>query len=859
MINKEENQKKISYLKQLEECVRNKVLDKQQKELKNMRMYVDSLVKNLGKRKVEVEESLKQVVTAEKPTNLTNKSKDESVKKDNFEKVERSEKKDFIKQDKVEFSNRTEFGKDKFQNKFNDKFRNGERSERPFNNDRFKGNERFNSKDKNGFNRENRFGRENNFNKDNTFRRDSNFKERRFDNKLGYNKFNKEGNNFRKPQNGDRATINEFRRSAEALSVNIDNSKNKFANKSGKKKFNKEFDDEITLKKGNKRTYDEDDIFFEDTSSNKKRVEKQENTIKKAVMETERITVKDYSVLIGKTVAEIVKKLLLLGVMSNINSYIDFDTASLIAEEFGIELEKNVAKTAEDIMFDARDFEDKEEDLVPRPPVITVMGHVDHGKTSLLDAIRKTKVASGEAGGITQHIGAYTITKDNRQITFIDTPGHEAFTAMRARGVKITDIAILVVAADDGVKPQTIEAIQHIKNANVPMIVAVNKMDVPQANIEKVKNQLAEFNVLPEEWGGDTIIVPISAKTGEGIDKLLDMMLLVADMENLRANPNREASAVVIESKLDRGRGPVATLLIQNGTLKIGNTIVCGTTMGKIRAMVDYNGKNVVSAKPSYAVEVLGFGEVPKAGELAQVVDEKLAKQIIQERKTKEQIDLANSGSALKIEDILNRKKKDANLNLIIKTDVQGSLEAIEQSISQIKNDEVEVSCIYGGVGNVTENDVSLAVTANAKIIAFNVKAEPSASKLADKEKIEIKNYKIIYDMLDDINDAVKALVKPKYKQVFTGSAEVRMIYKITGAGLIAGCFVKNGSIKRGSIAKIVRNGEIVCETEIESLKKFKDDAREVTEGFECGIKLKDTSFKEGDIIEAYENVEIKG
>lgn len=859
MINKEENQKKISYLKQLEECVRNKVLDKQQKELKNMRMYVDSLVKNLGKRKVEVEESLKQVVTAEKPTNLTNKSKDESVKKDNFEKVERSEKKDFIKQDKVEFSNRTEFGKDKFQNKFNDKFRNGERSERPFNNDRFKGNERFNSKDKNGFNRENRFGRENNFNKDNTFRRDFNFKERRFDNKLGYNKFNKEGSNFRKPQNGDRATINEFRRSAEALSVNIDNSKNKFANKSGKKKFNKEFDDEITLKKGNKRTYDEDDIFFEDTSSNKKRVEKQENTIKKAVMETERITVKDYSVLIGKTVAEIVKKLLLLGVMSNINSYIDFDTASLIAEEFGIELEKNVAKTAEDIMFDARDFEDKEEDLVPRPPVITVMGHVDHGKTSLLDAIRKTKVASGEAGGITQHIGAYTITKDNRQITFIDTPGHEAFTAMRARGVKITDIAILVVAADDGVKPQTIEAIQHIKNANVPMIVAVNKMDVPQANIEKVKNQLAEFNVLPEEWGGDTIIVPISAKTGEGIDKLLDMMLLVADMENLRANPNREASAVVIESKLDRGRGPVATLLIQNGTLKIGNTIVCGTTMGKIRAMVDYNGKNVVSAKPSYAVEVLGFGEVPKAGELAQVVDEKLAKQIIQERKTKEQIDLANSGSALKIEDILNRKKKDANLNLIIKTDVQGSLEAIEQSISQIKNDEVEVSCIYGGVGNVTENDVSLAVTANAKIIAFNVKAEPSASKLADKEKIEIKNYKIIYDMLDDINDAVKALVKPKYKQVFTGSAEVRMIYKITGAGLIAGCFVKNGSIKRGSIAKIVRNGEIVCETEIESLKKFKDDAREVTEGFECGIKLKDTSFKEGDIIEAYENVEIKG
>ena len=710
--------------------------------------------------------------------------------------------------------------------------------------------------------------KQNNFNKNNNFDNkkpfERNFRSNSSDGKNGFQKdfkFNNQNKFANNNNNAKKNSLNEFRKSAEAVAVNIDNSKNKFANKnSGKKKFNKDYDDDISYKKG-KKNYDDDQDIFATDDKNKKN--KKSNAvvieIKKAVMTSEKITVKDFSEKIGKTVSEIVKKLMLLGVMANINSYIDYDTAALIADEFGIELEKKVEKTAEELMVDNRNIVDSEENLVPRPPIITVMGHVDHGKTSLLDAIRKTSIASNEAGGITQHIGAYTITKNGRQITFIDTPGHEAFTAMRARGANVTDIAVLVVAADDGVKPQTVEAIKHIKNAKVPMIVAINKIDAPQANIERVKQQLTEYEVLPEEWGGDAIIVPISARTGEGIDKLLEIMLLVADIENFRANPNRPAVAVVIESKLDRGRGPLATLLIQNGTLKIGNTMVCGTSIAKIRAMVDANGNNVVSASPSYAVEVLGFSEVPKAGEIAQVVDEKLAKQIVQERKAKEQIELAKAGNGVSIDEFMKKTKDMTILNIIIKADVQGSLEAIKQSIMGIKNDEVEIHCIHGGVGNVNENDIELAQTSNAMVVAFNVKAESKALKLAEKQGVTIKNYRIIYDMLDDINLAVKALVKPKFKETYIGTAEVRMVYKITGSGLIAGCMVKKGVIKRGAVAKVYRgDDELIVETVIEGLKQFKDDVKEVTEGFECGIKLKEPEFKEGDLIKVYINEQIK-
>lgn len=792
-----DKQEKISYLKNLEDIINAKILEKCQKEVKNMRMHIDFLVKKCNKteKKEEVKE---QVVNSE------------------------SKQSNFIDKKPVKNIEKT------FPNRKND----------------ISSNKTFSSFEKN-----------NKFNRD-----DKDFKDKkRFDNSTKFKKFQ---------QNQDRNSINEFRRSAEAVAVNVDvNNKNKFTNKNfDKNKLSKEdYDDINRYKKGNKKfNYDDDSDIMDDKPKYKKNKQKQElnvnqeSSIKKAIITTEKITVKEFSEKIGKTVSEIVKKLMMLGIMSNINSYIDFDTAQLIADEFHIELEQKLEKTAEDIMIDARKMEDKEENLKPRPPIITVMGHVDHGKTSLLDALRKTSIANNEAGGITQHIGAYTITKNNRQITFIDTPGHEAFTAMRARGAKVTDIAILVVAADDGVKPQTIEAIHHIKNAQVPMIVAINKIDSPQANVDRVKQQLTEHDVLPEEWGGDTIVVPISAKTGEGLDKLLDMMLLVADMENLRANPNRSAVALVIESKLDRGRGPVATLLVQNGTLKIGNTVVCGTCLGKIRAMLDQNGNNVVQALPSHAVEVLGFGDVPKAGDIAQVVEEKLAKQIVQERKAKEQIALANAGSSVSVDEVMDKMKDMTTLNIIVKADVQGSLEAIIQSIMAIKNEEVDIQCIHGGVGNVNETDILLAQTFHAMVVTFNVKTESKAQKLAEKEGVNIKNYRIIYDMLDDINEAVKSLVKPKYKEVHIGDAEVRMVYKITGAGLIAGCFVKSGSVKRGALAKIYRNDECIKETMIESLKVFKDDVKEVTEGFECGIKLREPEFKEGDRISVYVQEQIK-
>lgn len=579
-----------------------------------------------------------------------------------------------------------------------------------------------------------------------------------------------------------------------------------------------------------------------------------------AVINSETVTVKTLSEKTGKPATEIIKKLMMLGVMATINSVVDFETAELALSDMGVTLELKLDKTFEEQLKDLT-VEDKDEELVVRPPVVTVMGHVDHGKTSLLDAIRKTNVVSGEAGGITQRIGAYTITAGGRKITFIDTPGHAAFTSMRARGAQVTDVAVLVVAADDGIMPQTVEAIDHIKAAGVPMIVAINKMDKPGANPERIKQQLSEHNVLPEEWGGDTILVPISAKQGMGIDKLLETIILVADVQELKANPNRMANGVVIEAELDKNRGPVASVLVQNGTLKVGDNIVCGLTYGKVRAMFDDNGKSVKSAGPSEAVSVLGFQDVPNAGDIVVAVDEKLSKQVIEERKNKIKEDRANTTSGVSLDDFMSKvnEGKLKSLNIIIKADVQGSVEALKQTLTTIENDEVRVVCIHSAAGFVTESDVLLAKASSAVIIAFNVKVGPKAEMLAKTQGVEIKSYTVIYDVVDDITAAINGMQTIKYEQVVIGHAEVRAMFKLSSVGYVVGSYITDGKATRNSTARVFRNGELVVETPVESLKIVKDDKAEVAKGFECGIKLQDGNLvKEGDTLEFYVNEPIK-
>ncbi len=583
--------------------------------------------------------------------------------------------------------------------------------------------------------------------------------------------------------------------------------------------------------------------------------------IENAIITTENVSVKLLSEKTGRPVSEIIKKLMMLGVMATINSTIDFATAELICEELGVKLEQKLDKTAEDELLGSYVAEkDEEEHLVKRPPVVTVMGHVDHGKTSLLDIIRKTNVVSGEAGGITQKIGAYTITSNGNKITFIDTPGHAAFTSMRARGAKITDVAILVVAADDGIMPQTIEAINHIKAANVPMIVAINKMDKPEANPERIKQQLSENGVLPEEWGGDTILVPVSAKTGVGIDNLLNMILLVSDMQELKANPNRLALAVVLEAELDKNRGPVATVLIQNGTLKVGDNIISGVTFGKVRAMYDENGNNVKQATPSTPVSVLGFDEVPQSGDQVYVVNEKLSKQVIEERKWKIKQERANLTSGVSLDDFMDRvnEGKLKNLNIIIKADVQGSVEALKQSLTAIENEEVRVVCVHSGAGAVTESDLVLAQASNSIIISFNLKVPNKISQMSENLGVEIKEYKVIYDVVDEITRAIKGMMTVKYEKQTIGHAEIRVVFKLSSQGTIAGSYVTDGKVMRNCGVKVIRGEEELIDTTVEALKIQKDDKAEVNRGYECGIKLKDFSaIKEGDILEFYQNVEI--
>lgn len=582
-------------------------------------------------------------------------------------------------------------------------------------------------------------------------------------------------------------------------------------------------------------------------------VKASENDGTKLIEVGETITVKELAEKLNKPTAEVIKTLIFTGVMAGINQEIDFETAEKVCEKYEVLIEKK-EETAE---LDAVEVEeDSEENLQKRPPIITVMGHVDHGKTSLLDAIRKAKVTATEAGGITQHIGAYTVNVNGEEITFLDTPGHEAFTAMRARGAQITDVVILVVAADDGIMPQTKEAINHCKAAGVPMVVAINKIDRPNANVDRVKQELTEHGLIAEDWGGDTVCVPVSAKQGEGIDTLLEMVLLTAEMLELKANPNRKAKGTVIEAKLDKGRGSVASLLVQNGTLHVGDSILVGSTYGRIRAMFDDTGKKIKSAGPSIPVEILGLSEVPAAGDrFNQVKDEKTARNMAEIRKEKLKNDSLNARHRVSLEDLYSQIKEGTvkELDIVVKADVQGSVEAIRQSLEKLSTDDVKVRVIHGAVGAITETDISLATASNAIVIGFNVRPDSNAVSAAEREGVDVKTYRIIYDAIEDVKSAMIGMLEPEYKEVILGKAEVRETYKISNVGTIAGCYVLDGKITRNSDIRIIRDGIVVFESTLASLKRFKDDAKEVRSGYECGLSVeKFNDLKEGDIIEAY-------
>ena len=574
----------------------------------------------------------------------------------------------------------------------------------------------------------------------------------------------------------------------------------------------------------------------------------------------ESITVKDLAAEMKKTTAEVIKKLLGYGIMATINNEIDFDTAFLVAGEFGITAKKKQTVTEEDILFD--DSEDSEEDLKERPPVVVVMGHVDHGKTSLLDTIRKTNVIEGEAGGITQAIGAYMVEINGRKITFLDTPGHEAFTAMRARGAQITDIAILVVAANDGIMPQTVEAINHAKSAGIPIIVAINKIDLPDANVDRVKQELMNYELVPEEWGGDTICVPISAKNNINIDQLLEMVLLEADVLELKANPNKQAKGVVIEARLDKSKGAIATMLVQRGKLDVGDTIVVGSSIGRIRVMTNDKGKKVKSAGPSTPVEIMGLTEVPEAGDtFYEVKDEKMAKHLIEKRKRQAREKAINQGTKVTLDNLFSQMEegKLKVLNLIVKADVQGSVEAVKQSMEKLENEEVKVKVIHSAAGAVNQSDVTLAKVSNAIIIAFNVRPDHTAKEMAEKEEVEIKQYSVIYQAIEDVEMAMKGMLEPKYEEKVIGNVEVRQTFRISNIGTIAGGYVLSGKVERNAGVRVIRENVVIHQGKLATLKRFKDDVKEVTKGFECGMQIENyNDIKEGDIIEVYVMEEIK-
>ena len=763
-------------------------------------------------------------------------------------------------------------------------------TENRINNNNNKQNRNNNNNNRNKNMQNGNFHNRNNNRNENRFNNNNNNNNNRFNNRNnnGYSKrpldargIEKNIKNIMSVENGEKEQVREYNRGLEKQKNNNryeENKNNKKNSSKSRKNNNREFDEGKlkTLKQASSLSNmfnDQDggmldyyDLSTERGRRGKKKKQHQEEKSKQKIFKLteieipETITVKDLAAEMKKTTAEVIKKLLSYGIMATINQEIDFDTAYLIAQEFEITAKKKKVVTDEDILFD--DSEDKEEDLVPRPPVIVVMGHVDHGKTSLLDTIRKTNVIEGEAGGITQAIGAYQVEVNGRQITFLDTPGHEAFTAMRARGAQITDIAILVVAANDGVMPQTIEAINHAKSAGIPIIVAINKIDLPDANVERVKEELMRYDLVPEEWGGDTIFVPISAKNGTNIDQLLEMVLLEADMLELKANPNKQAKGTVIEARLDKTRGAIATMLVQRGTLDVGDTIVVGSSIGRIRAMKDARGKKVKAAGPSTPVEIMGLTEVPEAGDtFYEVKNEKVAKHLIEKRKRQAREKAINQAPKVTLDNLFSQMEEGnlKVLNLIVKADVQGSVEAVTQSLEKLQNEEVRVKVIHSAVGGVNQSDVTLAKVSNAIIIAFNVRPDHLAKDMAEKDGVEIKQYSVIYQAIEDVELAMKGMLEPKYEEKVIGNAEVRQTFRISNVGTIAGCYVLSGKVERNAGVRVIRDNVVIHDGHLATLKRFKDDVKEVGKGFECGIQIENyNDIKEGDIIEVYIMEEIK-
>ena len=755
-------------------------------------------------------------------------------------------------------------------------------------------------------NQNNRFNNRNNYNKDRKFNNYGNNQNRdgikynnnnqqgRFQNnrpRPGFNKgerrpldekgIDKNIKNIMSNDMGEKETQRDYNsRSIDKQKINNRyEENNKKANKNKKNTRFEEFDESKlkNLKQVDKLSHlfteqeggmlDYYDLTTERGKRNKKKPQKNnEERNKQKIFELkeisigDHITVKDFAAEMKKTSGEIIKKLLGYGIMATINNTIDFDTAFLIASEFGVTAIKKEEVKEEDILFD--ESEDSAEELEPRPPVVVVMGHVDHGKTSLLDAIRSTNVIEGEAGGITQHIGAYKVNVKGREITFLDTPGHEAFTSMRARGAQITDIAILVVAADDGVMPQTVEAINHAKAAEIPIIVAVNKIDLPGANVEKIKQELMEYELVPEEWGGDTIYVPISAKNKINIDNLLEMVLLVADMRELKANPHKQAKGTVIEARLDKSKGPIASILVQRGTLDEGDTIVVGKSIGRIRAMKNDKGQKVKKAGPSTPVEVMGLTEVPEAGDtFYEVKNEKMAKHLIERRKRQEREKTINENNKVTLSNLFEKMETEnlKQLNIIVKADVQGTSEALKQSLEKLSSDEVKVKVIHAVAGAVTESDVQLAKAAKAIIIAFNVRPVPTAKNMAEKDAVEIKQYSVIYKAIEDVESAMKGMLDPVYEEKVIGNAVVRQTFKVSNVGTIAGCYVTDGKIERNAGVRVIRENVVIHEGKLVSLKRFKDDVKEVAKGYECGIQIEGfNDIKEEDNIEVFVMEEVK-
>ncbi len=834
----------------------------------------------------EVKETENKEKVVEKPTetNVDNKSAKKEKTNISDNNMEQTAKKEFANNNGYR-RNEGYTPKDN-RNNFNNRFgnNNGYNNNGYNNNGRFQNNnqDRRNN-DENGFNRNNKFSKggynrnENGYNNRNGFNRNGNrpLDEKGIDKNIkdimSVEIVEKESQRDYNSRSIDKEKQNKFE-------------ENKASNtkKSSKSKKNGRFEEFDggklkDLKQVDKLSHMFDDqdggmLDYYDLSSGRNKSNKRKNKNDNAPQESkqkifelkeisipEKITVKDLAAELKKTSSEVITKLFGLGIMATINNELDFDTAFLIASEFGVTANKKEVVNEEDILFD--ESEDSEEELQPRPPVVVVMGHVDHGKTSLLDTIRRTNVIEGEAGGITQHIGAYKVNINDREITFLDTPGHEAFTSMRARGAQITDIAILVVAANDGVMPQTVEAINHAKAANIPIIVAVNKIDLPDANVDKVKQELMQYELVSEEWGGDTIFVPISAKNHTNIDTLLEMVLLVADMQELKANPNKQAKGVVIEAKLDKNKGPIASVLVQRGTLDTGDTVVVGTSIGRIRAMKNDKGQNVKEAGPSTPVEIMGLTEVPEAGDtFYEVKNEKMAKHLIEKRRAKEREKMMNTNTVT----LSNLFEKMANdelkqLNLIVKADVQGSAEAVKQSLEKLSNDEVKVKVIHSVPGGINESDVQLAKAAGAIIIGFNVRPVGTAKEVADREGVEIKLYSIIYQAIEDVEAAMKGLLDPVFEEKIIGNAEVRQTFKVSNVGTIAGCFVIDGKVERNAGVRVIRDSVVIHEGKLASLKRFKDDVKEITKGFECGIQIENyNDIKEGDIIEAFVMEEVK-